>query len=268
MRGLRAVSLTVVLAMALLASGCSSEPPPLVYEAAPSASASGSPAAGPSVYPVPSPRSPRPPKAPPGSVVAPISPVPVSPLPTTASPSPSAVIDAPGGIACGATDTETIGGVVVVTNTTCFDVSGKTMAQLQTSIEANGPKVDDYRRAGATRWKLGWSFDLDDSGRCSVVAPKVKVTATYLLPRWTNPKDASAAVRRQWNRFAAEVKTHEEGHRDIAADAGVAALAVLNSSPSKSDCEQTRRIADARVRAVMDRFRAKQQAYDDAAQGE
>lgn len=155
--------------------------------------------------------------------------------------------------------------MVVVTATTCFEVSGTTMTQLQSSIDANGPKVDAYRRAGATKWKLGWSFDLNTGARCSVSDPQVKVTATYLLPNWTNSKDASAATRRQWTKFMAEVKTHEQGHRDIAAEAGTAALAALNASPAKTDCVVTKSIADDRVHAVMDKYRAKQQAYDAAA---
>jgi predicted secreted Zn-dependent protease len=176
-------------------------------------------------------------------------------------------VEAPGGIECGASETEKVRGVTVVTRTTCFDVSGSTMAQLQTSIEANGPRVNDYRRAGATRWKVAWTYDFQIGARCGIADPSVKVTATYLLPRWTDPQTAKGTTREQWDAFMGEVKTHEEGHRDIAVQAGVASLAALDSTPARSDCGDTKRTADARVRAVMDRYRAKQQAYDDRATG-
>jgi predicted secreted Zn-dependent protease len=261
----------VLLAVVLFAGACSSEPPPLQEEAIPPPLfPSVSPSSGISIYPVPSPHSPRPPK-PPTFSPAPYSPVPFSPAPspTTKSPSPTQVVQALGGISCGATQTETIQGVTVVTNTTCFDVSGSTMQQLQASIDANGPKVNDYRRAGATRWKLGWNYSFDPGpSRCGIADPTVKVTATYLLPRWTNPDSAKEPVRKQWIAFAEEVKTHEAGHRDIAVQAGVAALGALNATPASATCGQTETKADARVRAVMAKYRLKQQAYDaSAAQG-
>jgi predicted secreted Zn-dependent protease len=87
------------------------------------------------------------------------------------------------------------------------------------NIQANNIKQADQaiRRRGKYAAEANWEFHrnlrFDSSGKI------VEVTAiTYLkatIPSWPNANRQSEPVLREWNRYYAEVKRHEEGHMKI-----------------------------------------------------
>lgn len=244
--------LLVGAAVLLTLTGCA---PSVQPQAAPSPTAiepSPSPSPDPSIYPVPSPKPRKSPTPPSATQTEPPK-----------EPSPTEVTQAPGGIACGAVQRSTYRGTDVITRTTCFPVTGTTLSAIQASIRDNGPRVDDYRRAGATRWRVRWSYTGTSSGTsCAVDGASVDVAITFLLPDWKDAAAADETVRAGYESFAADVARHERVHRRIALQGGAAVRKAVRTFPAKGTCDQLSAGLRDHVKDVMDVYRAKQAAFD------
>lgn len=245
----------VSLVVGLLCGCAPASPEPVALPSPPPARPSPTPSPEPSIYPVPSPT----PARPPGRGTPPQP----SADPVGSSVPPAPVTQAPGGIACGEVASESYRGTQVEIETTCFEVRGTTLGEIQSSIEESGPRVDDYRRAGATRWRVRWSYEVDASdASCAMAGSDVTTTISYLLPDWRDAASASPEVVDGYAAFARDVVRHEQVHGRIAKQAGAAVLDAVATTPASPTCEDVAAQARQRVDAVMDTYRAKQAAFD------
>ena len=99
------------------------------------------------------------------------------------------------------------------------------------TITIQKPKHDTYTVGGATLAKVAaklekregwghcdWDYDCDPATVEEKIVTKVDVTLALgiLLPEWTGKDDASEASQAEWDRMMGALKTHEQGHVDIA----------------------------------------------------
>lgn len=114
--------------------------------------------------------------------------------------------------------------VIVSERTVYYSVSGSTGKQLAISIQKRGPKLSRSSRAISTSHAIATTKTelkvrnikpVVRGGRCKIASAEVRLKLTYTLPRWRGSRRASKEVRRNWERFVAEVKNHELEHGRI-----------------------------------------------------
>jgi predicted secreted Zn-dependent protease len=87
-----------------------------------------------------------------------------------------------------------------------YDVSGATLADAAAAI-AHLPE------AGQTEWWPTYNYQTDEHGHVSDVTLTIATRVT--LPTWSGYQSASGAEQQEWDRFAAALLAHEQGHLDI-----------------------------------------------------
>jgi predicted secreted Zn-dependent protease len=146
-----------------------------------------------------------------------------------------------------------------------YDVAGGTTAELSMAARRSGPvsPVSGSRVWGACTWKITWNYATGGgAGKCGLEKFSIRLSAILDLPRWTNRDAASADLRAEWDRFAAALRQHEDGHKDNGVRAANDLAGRLRALPPEKDCAAL----DARIRAVGERViaehRLADQAYD------
>jgi predicted secreted Zn-dependent protease len=110
-------------------------------------------------------------------------------------------------------------GVRLTETTSQYEVTGQTVAELLRSIRSNAVLQPDHTSfAGATTWNLGWLYQGSRvvPGGCSTRAVTVNLDVRVRYPAWTDSSVAPPALRDEWNRYIAALKTHEGRHAAIA----------------------------------------------------
>ena len=145
------------------------------------------------------------------------------------------------------------------------DVTGNTEAELIASLKrvAYADPTGDRFAAANTRWRLRWNLSVQpDKSGCRLLSATAELDVEMNLPRWNAPEDARPDLVRRWDKFAAAVRKHEDGHRDIAIDAVREVADRLQNVTTGRDCAALRkslgRIAEATVRE----YRDKEDSYD------
>jgi predicted secreted Zn-dependent protease len=173
-------------------------------------------------------------------------------------------------IACGglgaATSTgPSAGAARVRTDTTFYDVTGRTPRDWLVAMHANAPAAGVRPPFQAlTEWFTRYSYPssrLTPRG-CAAVAPQVELQLRFYFPRLrADPGTDSAAVG-EWARYERALHRHEDGHaaRAARAAAELADSLALVRTPS---CGQLGpRLADV-SRAITARYSALQAEYDE-----
>ncbi len=149
--------------------------------------------------------------------------------------------------------------VAVSTRSNTYEISGSTGDDLRAQMDALGPSgFDAY-----TSWLIRWTYaDVATDAGCAAGPVKVSVLIVYTFPEWDAPPDASTGLVEKWNAYLAALHLHEDGHRDIAIEAGGEILKVLSMLPAYPSCEALRQSADAAGESVLDRYRQQEAQYD------
>jgi predicted secreted Zn-dependent protease len=85
----------------------------------------------------------------------------------------------------------------VTVSTEYYTVTGSSIEELRQQMTAKGPKGF----WGYAEWRVNWS------AKCLV-----NLRITYTIPRWADRDKASPKLRARWDRFIANLITHEKGH--------------------------------------------------------
>jgi predicted secreted Zn-dependent protease len=148
--------------------------------------------------------------------------------------------------------------------TSYYDISGSTPGQIWQEMRARGPATPDGKRWTAyTRWDIRWRFEFDESPRgCRIGGIDVRLRIRYTMPRWEEPREASATVARQWSRFIDALEVHEEGHGDFGREAAERVEAELPRLPARRDCQAASRAANAVGDRIIEEVAADERDYD------
>jgi predicted secreted Zn-dependent protease len=143
-----------------------------------------------------------------------------------------------------------------------YEVFGTTPTELRQSMRDRGPLEQGRRWDGYTNWRVGWTYRYAmRSGTCEITEVEVAYSSRVVLPEWRAPSGTSVDLRRDWNRYLAALRTHEEGHVRIGADAAREILAGIGALTAPSCTDMSAR-ADRLGHRTLDEFRARQRAYD------
>lgn len=155
-------------------------------------------------------------------------------------------------------------GPVIHETTEYRDVSGSSQAALIASLDRIAIGESGGRFYGNTHWELRWNFSVASSrGQCRVTAAGTELTVQMTLPRWIPPDRAPRALVERWNAFATALRTHEEGHRDIAIEAARAMQKRVGATPPASDCDVLKRTVGELAHSILDDYRERERRYDE-----
>jgi predicted secreted Zn-dependent protease len=143
-----------------------------------------------------------------------------------------------------------------------YDIAGTTFAELNAAGMRSGPvsKNSGARVWGMCTWQVTWTFSRGGMGQCALGKFSVTVGATIDLPRWINRDAASESVRGSWDRFAAALRVHEDGHKDIGVRAANDLANRLRALAPARTCDEL----DRNIAALGDRILAEHRALDRA----
>jgi predicted secreted Zn-dependent protease len=145
------------------------------------------------------------------------------------------------------------------------DIAGDTEQALVAALKkiSYAETSGDRFFAANTHWRIRWSFRVESDGRsCHLSSATTELDIDMNLPRWKPPSDAAPALVKRWNEFAAAVRKHEDGHRDIAIAAAHEIDARAEKTPPQHDCEVLKKKLSRTADATLREFRDKENSYD------
>ncbi len=153
-------------------------------------------------------------------------------------------------------------GLTVTAEESPYEVFGTTAAEIRQSIDDRGPIEDGRRWSGYTHWQIDWSYRYGmRSGSCEIVHVEVAYSSRVVLPDWRASSGTPTSLRRDWERYLSALRTHEEGHVAIGAEAAREVLARIGSLTAPS-CSGMSERANRVGNRTLDEYRGMQRAYD------
>lgn len=138
-----------------------------------------------------------------------------------------------------------------------YTIYGHTTDEINDQMAACTPVNDELegRFAASTDWSLNWAFDYTGGadGLCHVTAASVSMNIGMIFPAWQQTAGTAAGVDGSWQRFIANLKTHENGHLQLDQSGATRLLADLQNFPATS-CDtivaQATAKADSNIRTL------------------
>lgn len=146
-----------------------------------------------------------------------------------------------------------------------YAVRGINPADIWSDIVRRGPHQRErglYAQAEA-QVRFDWNANYASSREgCRVQAAVVSVDVNIVLPSWVDEGRASPALRTAWSRYIAEVRRHEERHKDIAVAAAREMERAIRAAPPQRSCADVQRYIAAQIHQVRQKERGQQLQFD------
>ena len=145
-----------------------------------------------------------------------------------------------------------------------YEIKGATANELRTQMDQLGP-VDAFgsHHDMYTRWEVNWNYPYSQNGvGCTTGPIQVRTTITFTFPSWEPSPDTSAELVDQWNGYLNLGQIHEDGHKEIALEAGREILRALQAVPAHVSCDLLEQVVDQKGQELLEQFRQKEITYD------
>jgi len=145
-----------------------------------------------------------------------------------------------------------------------YTVHGRTAQEIRQDLNKRGVRSPEGRTYDAyTRWYVRWSYSFRNEGnRCAVRGVRTSVDVTYTLPKWGDERKAPRELADKWQRYMKDLKTHEDGHRDIGIGAAAEIGKTIGRLSPAANCREMEAKANAAAHSVLDDYRGKERFYD------
>ncbi|HKU72068.1 MAG TPA: DUF922 domain-containing protein [Burkholderiales bacterium] len=146
-----------------------------------------------------------------------------------------------------------------------YDIAGTNLYELNQAAQKVGPisKITGKRVWGMCTWTVDWTYSrVARVTSCSVEKFVITVGATIDLPKWINRDNAQEGVRVRWDRFAAALRVHEDGHKDNGVKAAHDLASRLRTLPPAKTCAELDRSISELSDRVLSEYRQQDLAYD------
>lgn len=159
-------------------------------------------------------------------------------------------------------------GLDVTVTKSSYAIAGSTIAELRSVLHVLGPTRNGRAFAAFTDWTVDWEFDGDADRhlQARIVCVRVRVRADVMLPRWRPPRSTSSQTIAAWQRYLTAVETHEQGHVNLAVEAGRAVLASLEGLGEFAKVDDLRCIAVDAAHEAVATIRERELIYDQETQ--
>jgi predicted secreted Zn-dependent protease len=164
-------------------------------------------------------------------------------------------------VLCSAADISAQDSLIIKTN--FFNVSGVSERELRRSISQARPWKDKPEGDATTAWRIEWTFKVTSSETaCHIQSFSTRTTVTMTFPKWTPPSSAPQALAERWEGYLTALKTHEEGHKQIALAAAAEIQRRVKALKSEPTCEALSTSMTSTAQAVLAEYRQKEIEYD------
>jgi predicted secreted Zn-dependent protease len=145
-----------------------------------------------------------------------------------------------------------------------YKIKGATANELRTQMDQLGPvDIFGHRHDMYTKWDAYWSYPYSqEEGGCTTGPIEVRTTITFTFPTWEPPPDTSAELVDQWNGYLKLGQLHEDGHKEIALEAGREILRALQAVTAHASCDLLEQEVDQKGQELLEQFRQKEVTYD------
>lgn len=153
-----------------------------------------------------------------------------------------------------------------------YDVRGLTRQEIMRSLSEEARRNVRGGFRGYHQWQISWQFRYAASGAgCEITSSIVQLQSETTLPRWIDRERADSALIVEWDRYIGALRTHENGHRDIAHRA-VAQIQRAIRRTRAGTCTSISGVANRTARDILERHQRENREYDEktrhgAAQG-
>lgn len=146
-----------------------------------------------------------------------------------------------------------------------YEVRGLTAADIWRDINRKGPHQRHrglYAQAEA-QIRYGWDAKYVRSrSSCRVQSAVVGLDVKIVLPSWVDQARGGAALRRAWSNYIAEVRRHEDHHKDIALATARELDRAISAAPAFRSCGELKRHIQAECDRILRREEAVQAHFD------
>jgi predicted secreted Zn-dependent protease len=150
------------------------------------------------------------------------------------------------------------------TQTIYYDISGTTLDELRSQMQELGPvdKTGEHYHAN-TEWHINWSHTCQKSDDAyGVGSVEVKIEVTFTFPRWVASSDVNEKLVKRWDVYMRALQKHEDGHKNIAVEAGTEIIRRLKGLASYASCEELDAAVSTAGHDVVEEYRQKEKRYD------
>jgi len=154
--------------------------------------------------------------------------------------------------------------VKISTHVSYYRITGNSADELRSDLNKKGHVDQSGNRWDAyTEWYITWSYpySITDDG-CATGPIMVDVDVKFYFPKWSKSGDATQELVDKWNDYINALETHEDGHKEIAINAGCDIWQVLNDQPHYANCDELERNADEAANEILDLYRQRELSYD------
>ena len=149
--------------------------------------------------------------------------------------------------------------------TAYYHVRGESVRELRHSMNAQRPKNQTHD--ALTVWNISWTYSWRSvDGGIILHQPKVNVSITTTLPRWTPPKDADEYLLSRWQTYIKALTVHENGHVALAVQAGRDIEQKLAALPKQTSLDALKRIVDSTGQQAIASSREREKQFDEQTQ--
>ncbi len=147
-----------------------------------------------------------------------------------------------------------------------YEVTGVSSSEIRRELDRLGPLAEDgVRYDGHTRWFITWTYKLRaNANGCEVESFETELEVTMTLPWWKAPEGAPHRLVKQWERYSAALRLHEDGHREIALAADAEIRQRAKELRSVGGCSSLGDELNATAEAVLVKHRGLELKYDEA----
>jgi predicted secreted Zn-dependent protease len=139
-----------------------------------------------------------------------------------------------------------------------YDIQGKDHASLIGAL--NAANSDGFHASAG--WSLGYEWKpRPQPGGCGIGGFNTTLKMRMRFPRWTPPADAAPDIIARWQRYAAALRVHEDGHLDHGRSAERELKAVVPAMTAP-DCGALDQALRARFNQVVEDYRKRDKEYD------
>ena len=149
-----------------------------------------------------------------------------------------------------------------------YDIFGATPSELRDEMDRIGPVDGQGKRATATTWwNVDWVYRVKTTGTesCELSSFSVGLDVVTTLPRWQD-RTASKELQKQWEEFAARVKRHEGGHKQIGEAAAAEIERRVRDINERQPCEEFKTAIEKVAKKTLAEYRRKDTQYDEETQ--
>jgi len=147
-----------------------------------------------------------------------------------------------------------------------YDIRGSSANELHAAMRASGPldSLGSGRpRSGRCHWSVKyWIHYSESGGLCSISSAQIAVNSEIDLPHWIDRDAAATALREQWDRYEAALRTHELGHLDNGIRFANALAIRLAGIPAQAQCNSLPVLAQHEFDTTLPDFNRMDVEYD------